>query len=205
MEVLENDGRGLNLTRETVEGILKHTKGSGDYSVTFDPDDTLHWEGRVVKISDRMAYVNHDLQDALAAGLVQKSDVPGRIIKVLGDTNRERISSMVFDIVATSLEEKRLAMSPEMEHTINDLKNFLFENVYFHETIRSHDVLINNCLRGLLDLYSSDADVFDKNFDLRAIVDYVAGMTDRYAIGAAEKFLDTSSWDADLNGIFTTI
>jgi len=203
VEELENDGKGLNLTFETIEGILKHTKGPGDYSVAMDPDDTLHWEGRVVKISDRIAYVNHDLQDAVEAGLINRSDVPPEFIKILGETNRERISSMVIDIVGSTLDAGSLALSEEMESTINALKDFLFERVYYNEAIREHDNTIRRCLEGLLDISLAEKDVYerylhrwdeDKDVRKRRLVDYVAGMTDRYAIEVARELIVPSPW-----------
>jgi len=203
VEELENDGKGLNLTFETVEGILKHTKGPGDYSVALDPDDSLHWEGRVVKISDRIAYVNHDLQDALEAGLIFRADVPSEFFKILGETNRERISSMVIDIVGSTLKQGHLALSEKMESTINSLKDFLFDRVYYHDAIRSHDDTIRRCLDGLLDTFFNERDIYEKYLKVweedetdrkRKLVDYVAGMTDRYAIGVAGELLVPSPW-----------
>lgn len=207
VEVLENDGAGLNLTFETVEGILKHTKGPGDYSVVLEPDDTLHWEGRVVKISDRIAYVNHDLQDAVEAGLVKNEDIPQEFIKTLGATNRERISSMVIDIISTTMKEGRLALSPEMESTINDLKDFLFERVYNRSEIRSHDDAIRRCLEGLLDIFSNEKGIYEhylKRWEpdgavrTRNLLDYVAGMTDRYAISVAQELMVPSPWPVNI-------
>jgi dGTPase len=203
VEKLENHGQGLNLTAEVIEGILKHTKGQDDYSLSFDKDDTIHWEGRVVKVSDRIAYVNHDLQDAIAARLVKEEELPAEFVEIFGPTNRERIASMVIDIIATSMDEKRLALSSTMETAINLMKDWLFDNVYNRSEIRKHDDSIRRCLNGLLDTMLSERDVYEKYLKewvedeserKRRLVDYIAGMTDRYAIWVADELMIPAPW-----------
>jgi len=203
VDVIENDGQGLNLTFEVLEGILKHTKGPGDYSVALESDDDLHWEGRVVKISDRIAYVNHDTQDAIAAGLIDKSDVPEKFSLVLGRSNTDRIGSMVEDIITNTLREGRLLLSPEMEAAINGLKNFLFERVYYHPKVRNHDESIRHCLVGILDILNEDEEIYEKYLKnwlvseenrTRRLLDYVAGMTDLYAIDVARELMLPTPW-----------
>jgi dGTPase len=203
VELLENEGRGLNLMREVVEGIRKHTKGQSDYGLELEGDEALHWEGRVVKIADRIAYVNHDLQDALEAGLLLSSDLPSDIVDMLGKTNRERIASMVTDIISDTLEKETLSVSPSMLVAINGLKDFLFERVYNHPEVRAHDDAIRRCLSALLDVFESDRSVWDRYLDeriepdqerRRRLVDYIAGMTDRYAIGLAQQLLLPEPW-----------
>ena len=203
VDVLENEGRGLNLTHEVIEGILKHTKGPGDYTLDLDTDESLHWEGRVVKISDRMAYVNHDLQDAIAAGILSEAEIPKEFIRILGSTNRERISSMVVDMISTTLAEGVLALSQEMQWTINGLKNFLFERVYNHPDVRAHDDSIRRCLTALLNVLYNEREVYERYLRewneseserKRCMVDYVAGMTDRYAIDVAGELLLPAPW-----------
>ena len=207
VEKLDNDGKGLNLTYEVIEGILKHTKGPGDYNLSLESDDSLHMEGRVVKIADRMAYVNHDLQDAIAVGLISPEDIPSEFSEVVGNVSRERINSMVIDTIHTSLEKGKLALSPEMENTINGLKDFLFDHVYNHTQVRSHDDSIFRCLTGLLDIFYNDKKVNEKYMvrwiededeRRRHIVDYVAGMTDLYAIDVAQELMLPSPWPLKL-------
>lgn len=203
VEALENQGRGLNLTHEVVEGIQKHTKGPDDYSLSLDPDESLHWEGRVVKISDRIAYVNHDLQDAIEAGLLNESDIPAYFIETLGATNRERIASMVKDIISASMSEGKLALSGEMDAAINGLKDFLLEKVYYHPGVRAHDSSIRRCLVSLLDTLGDERDVFERYLKTweeseierrRRLIDYVAGMTDTYAIRVAQQLMIPTPW-----------
>lgn len=204
---LENDGLGLNLTAEVIEGILKHTKGRGDYNLSLDTDDSLHIEGRVVKIADRMAYVNHDLQDAIAVGLISKQDIPAKFVEILGSTSRERINSMVRDTLQSTLEKGHLALSPEMGDAINGLKDFLFDNVYNRDEIRKHDDSIRRSLTGLLDTFLTDRKIYMKYLNKwiesesrrkRYIVDYIAGMTDLYAIDVAKDLLLPSPWPVRL-------
>jgi dGTPase len=203
VEKLENDGKGLNLTFEVIEGIRKHTKGPGDYNLSLDTDDSLHMEGRIVKIADRMAYVNHDLQDAIMVGLITADDIPVEFIKIVGTESRERINAMVMDTIHTTLDKGRLALSPVMENTINGLKDFLFENVYNRTEVRSHDDSIFRCLTGLLDIFYSDRKVNEKYMvkwveddgeRKRHIVDYIAGMTDLYAIDVAQELMLPTRW-----------
>ena len=203
VETLENHGQGLNLTAEVIEGILKHTKGQDDYSLSIDDDDNLHWEGRVVKVSDRIAYVNHDLQDAIAACLVSEEELPAEFIEIFGPTNRERIASMVIDIIASSMSEKRLSLSPAMETAINHLKDWLFDYVYNRPEIRKYDDSIRRCLNAILDTMLSERSVYefylkewaeDESERKRRLIDYVAGMTDRYAIWVADELMIPSPW-----------
>lgn len=207
VELLENHGRGLNLTREVVEGIRRHTKGRSDYGLVLEGDETLHWEGRVVKIADRIAYMNHDLQDALESGLLSHADIPRDLVELLGGTNRERIASMVQDVVSTTLETETLTLTPVMRDAVNSLKDFLFERVYEHTRVRQHDDAIRRCLFALLDVFESDRHVWDRYLDeriepeqerRRRLVDYVAGMTDRYAIGLVQQLLLPEPWPIGL-------
>jgi dGTPase len=203
VEKLENDGRGLNLTREVVEGIRRHTKGRSDYQLTLDDDESLHWEGRVVKIADRVAYVNHDLQDAIEAGILVLDDIPTLFTGLLGETNSERINAMASDIIYSTLDAGQLTLSPHMKDAINGLKDFLFDRVYEHPKVREHDHAIRRCLFGLLDTLLNEQKTYehyvktwvgDKNERLQGLVDYVAGMTDRYAVRIAAELLIPEPW-----------
>jgi dGTPase len=203
VEVLEREGQGLNLTHEVVEGILKHTKGKSDYTLDVGSVESLHWEGRVVKISDRIAYVNHDLQDAIYSGLISDSDIPSKFIDFLGTRNSLRIGSMVNNIIFTTLENGVLSMTPEMQEMVNELKDWMFDRVYFHPVVRQHDMVIKRCMVGILNTFYEDEEVSkeymrgweeDEGKRLRKIVDYVAGMTDRYAVKVAQELMLPSPW-----------
>lgn len=203
VEVLENSGNGLNLTFEVVEGIRRHSKGSLDYNLFSNADEDLHWEGRVVKIADRIAYVNHDLQDALEARLIEFHDIPSDVIKIFGKTNRERIASMVYDIVNSTLMNQNLCMSPEAQKALNLFKDFLFDRLYESSIVRAHDDSIRRCLTALMDTLLYDDSVYEKylhhspgdsEIRKRKIVDYIAGMTDRYALKVASELFIPVPW-----------
>ena len=203
VEILENNGKGLNLSWEVVEGIRRHTKGRSDYSLDLDQDDDLFWEGRVVKLSDRIAYVNHDLQDALEARLLAPSEIPREFIDTLGPTNRERISAMVTDVISSTLAQGRLSLDPAMQAAINRLKDFLFDRVYEHSKVREHDPAIRRCLVNMLDTLLSDRNTYtyyagpwidDDSARKRHLVDYIAGMTDLYALKVTEELMLPKPW-----------
>ena len=120
VELLEKNGKGLNLTWEVCDGIRNH-RTSGHPS-------TL--EGKIVRLSDKIAYINHDIDDALRAGILKEADVPAEYREVLGDTIRERLNALIHDIVIHSQGKDDIVMSPEMEKAMRGMRNFLFENVY---------------------------------------------------------------------------
>jgi dGTPase len=120
VDLLENDGAGLNLAYEVRMGILGHT---GDYV-----PETL--EGQIVRISDRIAYVNHDIDDAIRAGIMSADDIPKSISMVLGNNHAQRINTLVCDIIATSRDSDYIVLSPAVEQALLELRNFLFEKVY---------------------------------------------------------------------------
>lgn len=192
VDFLEREGKGLNLTREVRDGILHHSKGSGD--ISFDAGDgngTL--EGRVVRIADRIAYINHDIDDAIRAGVLSESDLPGDCIAVLGQRHSARIATMVIDLVENSRDKPELAMSPEVLAATNGLKDFLFDRVYGPtaagprvEELRKAEHLVKELFR----FYMDHPDLLPvwrrretEELQGRAQVacDFIAGMTDRYA------------------------
>jgi dGTPase len=176
VEVLERDGRGLNLTEQVRDGILNHT-GS-------ERPATL--EGRVVRLVDRVAYINHDIDDAVRAGIISEGDLPRAEIGLLGESGAARIDTLVRDIVAASREARDVAQSDEVGGAMLRLRKFMFERVYLGPEARSEHDRVRRTLRGLFEHYlanpgdvpvaAPDAD------DVQRVVDYVAGMTDRYAI-----------------------
>ncbi|MCA1594903.1 MAG: deoxyguanosinetriphosphate triphosphohydrolase [Chloroflexi bacterium] len=211
VDVLERDGLGLNLTQEVREGILGHTKGRADLPTTTG--GPLSVEAQCVKFADRIAYVNHDLDDAIRAHVLSESDTPGTIMDVLGRTHSGRIGSVVGDIIDQSQGKPELSMSAAMVQALNDLKEFLFERVYsrrdtsetrkihnvvtrlFHhyceqETLEEHPPSGDDKLSGRTSSHEVDppADRVDASGEkqgdgaCRRACDYVAGMTDRFAV-----------------------
>ena len=182
VEVLEGEGRGLNLTEPVRDGILNHT-GSGKPA-------TL--EGRIVRLVDRVAYINHDIDDALRAGVLAQGDLPAREIELLGGSGPERIDTLVRDIVAASRPAGDIEQSDEVGMAMLRLRKFMFENVYLGEAARGEHDRVQRMLRALFDHYLEHpelvaAETGGDGAALQAVTDYVAGMTDRFAIASFKE------------------
>lgn len=174
----------LNLTEEVRLGIDGHSKGRKDLSA-HDGEPTSTLEAAVVRISDRIAYVNHDLDDALRSGIILEIPEPFRS---LGDSHGHRIGAMVIDVIENSLDQPAIRLSPNMLDLMNQLKEWLFENVYFEYPVRFPDIAKARTLVGELFLhYCEDGNLPDGFTGVRGAVDYVAGMTDRFAIETYAK------------------
>ena len=173
---LENDGRGLNLTEQVRDGILNHT---GD-----DAPATL--EGRIVKVVDRVAYINHDIDDALRAGVIGRDDLPSEEIAVLGQTGSERIETLVVDLLEHSERAGDIAQGDEVGGAMLRLREYMFEHVYLAPSAQQERGRIEAMLRALFDHYAEHlpAAQTDGAADHERVVDYLAGMTDRYAVRA---------------------
>jgi len=199
---LENDGRGLNLTREVRDGIVKHSKGEGEIL----PDDprrrAVTLEGQTVRVADVFAYSNADLDDAFRAGLLHSSDVPQSIRKVLGGDSSERIATLVKDVVSHTLaaDLDRVVMSGRVLSALTRLRGFLFDRVYRNEAsvrefrkaervlLRIHEHVLQNPKRILGEIPPSPARRH------RLALDFIAGMTDRYAIALFEEIAVPRPW-----------
>jgi dGTPase len=181
VDVLERDGQGLNLTEAVRDGILNHT----------GPQQPATLEGRVVRLVDRVAYINHDIDDAVRAGILAEADLPTAEIELLGPTGAERIDTLVRDIVATSRERGDVAQSDEVGGAMLRLRKFMFERVYLGPEARSEHDRVIRTLRGLFDHYLDDPDLVADGAavgeDLQRVTDYIAGMTDRFAIASFRR------------------
>ena len=198
VEKIEKDGRGLNLTSPVRQGILLHSKPRGDFLGDRVPEG-LSLEGQIVRISDAVAYLNHDLDDAFRAGVLSHDDLPHEISEVLGDRHSIRINTMVSDVVETSwavaregslLDEKLVIdMSHDVRKAVNVLRDFMFDKVYVPEDKGDEGRTARECMRLLYGYYSEDRSAIPGEYDEddRAVVDYVAGMTDRYAVRVCES------------------
>jgi dGTPase len=191
VDVLEYDGRGLNLTAEVRDGILHHT-GSVRAS-------TL--EGRIVAIADRIAYINHDIDDAERAGVLTEADLPSDAVGTLGRTHAARITTMVEDMIHTSSDLSDIRMSPDVHEAMMTLRTYLFDHVYFNPEAKGEEPKARQLVEALFHHLMSNAD--DLPEDLRpaepgllprAVVDYVAGMTDRYALRCYERWYLPKAW-----------
>ena len=191
VDVLERDGRGLNLCYETRMGILNHTVGA--------PDDTL--EATTVRLCDRIAYVNHDLDDSIRAGILTEEDVPARVRENCGDKNSRRINAFISDLIANSGGGK-LKMSDEMQETFNIFHAFMFSDVYTNPVAKSEENKVKGILSGLYTYYTSHPDALPDDFRgviehdgiERAACDYISGMTDGYAMEKYGEIFIPFAW-----------
>lgn len=174
VERLERDGGGLNLTEQVRDGILNHT---GDRSPA-----TL--EGQVVKLVDRIAYINHDIDDALRAGVLTSADLPARELEVLGRTGSERIDTLVRDVVESSRSLEEIRQGETVGEAMLRLREFMFENVYLAQPAQQEYARIERMLSTLFSYYADNIPepVTSDATDAERVTDYLAGMTDRYAI-----------------------
>lgn len=198
VEVLERDGKGLNLTKEVRDGILCHT-GKKE---AFTP------EGRIIKFADRIAYINHDIDDAVRAGVLLNSDIPERLRSVLGQTHSERIDVMVKSIVRCTSENFdrdvcEVSMEPKIYEATHELREFLFKNVYFNPTAKSEETRACDMLKELYSYYCANANNLPDEYKKcikegvsvnRAVCDYIAGMTDRYAVLTFTNLFIPKKW-----------
>jgi dGTPase len=171
VEKLERDGRGLNLTWEVRDGILKHT----------GPDEPETLEGKIVRIVDRVAYINHDIDDAIRAGMLEAADLPQAEIALLGDTGSRRIDTLVHDLVETSSEAGDIRQSDEIGSAMLALRTFMFERVYLGPHSTAEHAMITATIRQIFEHL-----VDERGDDVEQATDYLAGMTDRFAINYAE-------------------
>jgi dGTPase len=201
VDLLEKDGQGLNLTWEVRDGIVNHSKSHvAVLGEEWGEVSTL--EGEVVKISDMVAYINHDIGDAIRAEILTESDLPPDAIKALGNSHSRRINTMVSDIVRSSWDvricdiiSKRLAikMSPSVMSAAETLRDFLFERVYTPSTGRADAENAKNVVIFLYKYFNEHEDKLPAEYRLhaatteRGVVDYIAGMTDQYALRLAEE------------------
>jgi len=171
VDQIERDDDGLNLTEPVRDGILNHT----------GPNKPVTLEGRIVRLVDRVAYINHDIDDAVRAGILAESDLPAAEITLLGPTGSARIDTLVRDIVATSRDSGDVSQSDEIGGAMLRLRKFMFDRVYLGPEARGEHDRVHRTLRALFDYYLEEGD------DQQEVVDYIAGMTDRYAIATFRR------------------
>lgn len=191
VDKLEKDGRGLNLCHETRMGILNHTTGL--------PRDTV--EADVVRLSDHIAYLNHDLDDAQRAGIVAPEDVPAIIRERIGTRNSMRLNTMVTDAIENS-GEGAVGFSPEMREAYDVFYKFMYDAVYHNPAAKGEESKVKGILAPTLEYYAAHQDELPEEYRriaeeegaLRAATDYVSGMTDSFAIAAFEELFIPKSW-----------
>ncbi|MBQ4112240.1 MAG: deoxyguanosinetriphosphate triphosphohydrolase [Clostridia bacterium] len=191
VEKLEKNGKGLNLTWEVRDAIVNHT---GD-SMAATP------EGQLIKFADRIAYINHDIDDAIRAGILAQADLPSEITAVLGETHGERINTMVQSVITASENSSVISMTPDVQAATNDLRSFLFERVYRNPVAKGEETKAKEVVYALFTYYVTNPDKLPDRYKSRigtaegetverAVADFISGMTDRYAIEAyRERFV----------------
>lgn len=194
VEVLENKGRGLNLTKEVRDGILNHR--------TAGAPSTL--EGCVVRLSDKIAYINHDIDDAIRGKILVESDIPRIYTDILGHTVRDRLNNSIHDIIKHSQDKPAIIMSPHMEETIKGLRIWMFEHVYKNEVPKAEEGKAQQLIVALYEYYMKHVDRLPEEYlhmmDIRdekkerVVCDYIAGMTDGYAIDQFEELFVPKAW-----------
>lgn len=191
VEHLENEGDGLNLTWEVRDGIVHHPW-------SMPPPSTL--EAQVVRFADRIAYLNHDLDDAVRAGVLSPGELPAAPLAVLGQTHSERISTLVTDLVTQSQDQPEIRLSPEVFTALDTLRDFMFEQVYLREGTREDHEKAVKLIRDLFAYYLEHPDQLPAEYhrspgDLPThVADHIAGMTDRYALRTYERLFLPQGW-----------
>ncbi|MGI6731353.1 MAG: deoxyguanosinetriphosphate triphosphohydrolase [Anaerovoracaceae bacterium] len=196
VDILETNERrrGMNLTFEVRDGILNHT---GDKI-----PQTL--EGQVVRFSDRIAYINHDIDDAIRGGIIKENDIPKKITNCLGDSHRMRVNNMVMDIIKNSDCKSKISMSKERLEAMNELRDFMFENVYYNKVVKKDEELdkIRNMIFTLYDYFIAHPNelpaenlALSEEFSINEVVkDHIAGMSDRYALNLFNQLFIPKGW-----------
>ena len=193
VDILENGGEGLNLTYEVRMGILGHTG-------QMIPD-TL--EGQVIRWADRIAYINHDIDDAIRAGILSNEDIPKSIARILGDTYSNRINSMVCDMITASREAGTVTLTPQVETALQELRAFMFERVYRNPVAKGEETKARDMLKRLYEYYITHPQTLPEDFQPqmslegmeRIVCDYVAGMTDHYAVAKCNELFIPAGWN----------
>jgi dGTPase len=206
IDVLENDGRGLNLTWEVRDGIAKHSKGKSGAPVGMPPQlraSTV--EGQIMRVADMIAYVNHDIDDAIRAGLLQAADLPADLVGALGGSSSARIATLVKDVVTETLASglAEIRMSERILEAVLKLRAFLFDAVYENTTATAEFKKASGILSGLWEKVRErpneylDARTIENEGLDAATRDFIAGMTDRYAVRLFEQLFIPKPWSID--------
>lgn len=194
VELLEKKGEGLNLTWEVRDGIRNHR--------TAGHPSTM--EGKIVRLSDKIAYINHDIDDAERAGILSEEELPEEFCCLLGHSTRERLNTLIHDIVKNSYDKPDILMSPEIEGAMQGLRSFLFEHVYYNPEAKQEERKAREMIQELYRYYNRHGDQMPKEYleliykkeqpQERVVCDYIAGMTDQYAIDRFAEIFIPKAW-----------
>lgn len=193
--ILEKDGQGLNLTWETRDGILNH-------QMKLMPS-TL--EGKIVRFADKIAYINHDIDDAIRAHVLKEEDIPLSFREMLGNTSRQRLDTLIHNIIMNSIDKNEIQMSEEVFAAMQGLRSFMYKNVYTNKIAKSEEQKAMGVVESLFGFYMENpnemADQYVTMMECgvakeQAVCDYIAGMTDQYAIAKYEEYYMPKAWQA---------
>lgn len=194
VEQLENHGRGLNLSKEVRDGIRNHQMST--------TPSTL--EGRIVRLSDKIAYIHHDTDDAIRGGIIMEEDIPKDYREILGESPSIRLNTLIHDIINSSEGKNDIVMSPDIEDAMLRLRKFMFSSVYTNKKAKSQEEQAVGLVKQLFEYYQDNLEQLPKEFYTRmeqlneppyqVVVDYIAGMTDRYAVAKFKELFVPSAW-----------
>lgn len=194
VEILENHGRGLNLAKEVRDGIRNH--------MTEGRPATL--EGKIVRLCDKIAYINHDIDDAIRGRIICEEEIPKEYTDVIGHSLGKRLDTLIHDIVTNSSGKNDIIMSPDIEAAMHSLREFMFESVYMNKKAKSQEEQAERLLETLFEYYIHNLEKLPDEFiqrmeqrqepAYRAVCDYIAGMTDRYAVTKFKELMIPSAW-----------
>ncbi len=191
---LEKQGKGLNLTWEVRDGILNHKTAGCPHTL----------EGKIVRLSDKIAYINHDMDDAMRGGILTEQDVPAEIRGVLGTSGKARLNRIVHDVITNSMDKPEIIMSPDVEKAMADLRKFMFEHVYLNPKAKGEEEKAVHMIQQLFEFYMKHLELLPGQFhdalvcsddpQEQIVCDYIAGMTDNYAVKKFEEYFIPESW-----------
>ena len=192
VDLLENGGEGLNLTYEVRMAILGHTG-------PFIPETQ---EGQLIRRADQIAYVNHDIDDAIRAGILSNEDIPQSISRILGKSHSQRINTLVCDIIQSSRQAGTVCATPQVEQALQELRSFMFERVYRNPVAKGEETKAKDMLKRLFEFYINHPDKIPVDFQPqlsldgmeRTVCDYIAGMTDNYAVDKFSQIFIPDGW-----------
>ena len=193
VDLLEKNGQGLNLTMEVRDGILNHQTSGMPFTL----------EGRIVRFSDKIAYIHHDMDDAIRAGILKEEDVPGRITEIIGDTTGKRLDHFIHDIVSTSYGKSDIMMSETVAKAMKELREFMFERVYQNKEAKSEEGKAEMLIQTLYSYYRHHLELLPEDLlaliekgepEEKIVCDYIGAMTDRFAIAKYEEIYIPKSW-----------
>ena len=194
MEKLEKDGKGLNLTWEVRDGILNHQTSMMPHTL----------EGKIVRLSDKIAYINHDIDDAIRAKVMSEEDIPLEIRKVLGMTTKERLNTLIHNIIMNSMGKNDIVMSEEIGGAMQDLRKFMFQKVYTNPAAKGEEAKAERLLCELYAHYMGHIEILPEQYQRmhsegekkeRVVCDYISGMTDQYAVAKYREFFLPKAWE----------